>query len=92
MFNNVFFCLFSQWKLQYKSTNFLLICFGFLSYFKASYVKNLLQITKYLPDLRSKILELVIDNLITIDVSEFLPFTILYNTTLGSLYANMTNF
>lgn len=36
--------------------------------FQASYVKNLLQITKYLPDLRSKILELVIDNLITIDV------------------------
>ncbi|XP_020632916.1 RNA polymerase I-specific transcription initiation factor RRN3-like isoform X2 [Orbicella faveolata] len=36
--------------------------------FQASYVKNLLQITKYLPDLRSKILELVIHNLITIDV------------------------
>ena len=60
--------------LQYKSNNFLLICFGFLSYFKASYVKNLLQITKYLPDLRSKILELVIDYLITIDVSEFLLY------------------
>ncbi|KAJ7386292.1 DNA independent RNA polymerase I transcription factor [Desmophyllum pertusum] len=36
--------------------------------FQESYVKNLLQITKYLPNLRSKILELVIDNLTKIDV------------------------
>ncbi|KAL9957553.1 hypothetical protein ACROYT_G039195 [Oculina patagonica] len=36
--------------------------------FQASYVKNLLQVTKYLPKLRSKIMELIIDNLIKIDV------------------------
>lgn len=36
--------------------------------FQASYVKNLLRISKYLPSLRLKILELVIDNLIKIDV------------------------
>ena len=48
----------------YKSeSDFMLIVF------QASYVKNLLQISKYLPNLRSKVLEVVIDNLIKIDVS-----------------------
>lgn len=36
--------------------------------FQASYVKNLLEVSKYLPILRAGILELVIDNLIKIDV------------------------
>ena len=43
-------------------------------------MKNLLQISKYLPNLRSKILELVIDNLIKIDVSDHL---LLNNTVAG---------
>ena len=43
-------------------------------FLQASYVKNLLRISKYLPSLRLKILELVIDNLIKIDVSNLLLF------------------
>lgn len=37
--------------------------------FQESYVKNLLQATKYLPSLRANILELIIDNLTKIDVA-----------------------
>ena len=41
----------------------------FIFFLQASYVKNLLEVSKYLPILRAGILELVIDNLIKIDVS-----------------------
>ena len=77
---------YSEWKVQNQSAKKKTLYYYFFLILQASYIKNLLQITKYLPDLRSKILELVIDNLITIDVSEH--FLIMSSC----LYANITNF
>lgn len=59
--------------------------------FQDSYVKNLLEISKYLPSLRERILELVIDNLIKIDVE--IPKHELENSeTLIEEEGNLTQF
>lgn len=39
------------------------------AYIQECYVKNLLQITHYMPNLRQKILELIVDRMLKIDVS-----------------------
>lgn len=68
----VFFidCCFYRFFRKINFPCYLVFLLDFFVLLQASYIKNLLQISKYLPNLRATILEIVIDQLIKIDVSK----------------------